>query len=162
MLKIALQLVHLRREIGFQLCNTGRGRILLGLQCLPVGNHRLQVLVACSGHACDSVHTVCAAIGKAGDYIAQTLNVRSTIPQAGKIRIVILPILDLAGERVIDRRSACCNDVCGLIPKGILSAYGLLRSLVCVRVGFGEFLQRREHFINGSSDFLLLRRQLST
>ena len=72
--KLRLQLVHLGGKACLEIGHAFGGGPLLFLQLPPVLHHSPKVLIAGTGHPGDSVHTVLAAVGEAGDNIAQSLN----------------------------------------------------------------------------------------
>ena len=133
--KLGLQLVHSGGEVGLKVSNASGGRFLLGLQGLPVSDHRRQLLVGGPGHAGDRVHAFLGAVGKGGDHLAQALDVGAALGQGLQIGVVVLPVGDLALQGRIDGARARCNDACGLVPELVLSRYALQGGVVCLGVG---------------------------
>ena len=133
--KRRLQLVHGGREVGLEVGYAPRCVLLLLLQSLPVGYHRGQLLVGGSCHAGDRIHAVGATVSKGGDHVAQPLDVGAAVSQGLQVGVVVLPVGDLALQRGIDAACAGCNDLCGLVPKLILSGYAFVCRAVRLVVG---------------------------
>ena len=139
--KRRLQLVHGGREVGLEVGYAPRCVLLLLLQSLPVGYHRGQLLVGGACHTGDRVHAVGAAVSKGGDHVAQPLDVGAAVSQGLQVGVVVLPVGDLALQRGIDAACAGCNDLCGLVPKLILSRHALIGGVVRLVVGFYESIE---------------------
>ena len=102
---------------------------------MPVGYHIGQLLVGGASHAGDGVHAVGAAVRKGCDHVTQAFDVGTALGEGLQVGVVILPVGDLALQRGIDAARARCNDICGLVPKLILSGYALICRAVRLGVG---------------------------